>query len=192
MTQPKLLPGHISQPHLQALLEPVQHFQLLVSDMLTLRFGRGLVSREANGVELRAFCLCNSMGAGGGLWYGNSEMQVCVARLKRARLPHTRVLRRTLLNRLRTLFTMERLQALGSPLFRKKFIALSAANFPAREVLNDEFCSYLAVHASDCSLECDGENVVMLRRGTSSSAELEELMDSMEIVLRHLSGSPKA
>ncbi len=87
-----------------ALLTPVEGFELFCTDAATFRFVFDLEQTDLNGAQLSVFSYAHSMGSGGSAFFGETVWTVGLVELPQADFPHFVIQPQSLLRRLSAAF----------------------------------------------------------------------------------------
>ncbi len=130
------LPGHLSNEETERLLEPLADFALAVRDLTSLIHVWSYDERRVDGATLRSFTLGRSSGSGGTAVTGSTSIEVAVVEDPTLQLCHLHLRRRGFANRLRVLFSSERVVGGGDlPLLDADWLACSRSPGEARALL---------------------------------------------------------
>ncbi|RLB54531.1 MAG: hypothetical protein DRJ42_08850 [Deltaproteobacteria bacterium] len=178
----RTLPGHLPSDQVDALLEPFADFEAFVADMTSIRIVTELTELTREGHTIRAFNYINSMGSGGGAFYGESGFRILTAELHGASRAATLVKRKGLGARLRHLFS-GKVKVDGPRSFNDAFFVVSDDADGARGALPPEFLAHLGRHRPDVDIELRGHHLVAWRRGAAKEAAQLGFIDEMAVLV---------
>lgn len=172
---------HIPTQERDELLEPVRHLTLFRRDAASFHFVSELDRWTDEDVAYATFTFSTSMGSGGGLFHGDSDRAVGMARRPGFNLPRAYLRPRTVLNRLSWLLegdrTLERIKdrALGDLLIH---------GTPGHQVMRVVMPAVAGLELSrlGISVETDGDALVVYGR-SRLKAEVREGLEALVGVL---------